>query len=278
VTAAGPPESDALTQRVGHPVNSRATPSTGFNLRADSLRKAYGDRLAVADVSFEVFPGETLGFLGPNGAGKTTTLLIVAGALRADSGSIEIASPHFATSAHKRTSPRCSIGLAPQACALYLDLDAEENVRFFGRLYGLSGLSLEARVDAALELAALGARRRDRVRTFSGGMQRRLNIACALVHEPKVLLLDEPTAGVDPQSRNHIFDCLAELKQRGLTLVYCTHHTAEAEQLCDRVAIFDHGRILALDTVPALIARHAPPDAAKLEAVLLRLTGTSLRD
>ncbi len=259
-------------------MNSRAKPSTGFNLRADNLRKAYGDRLAVDGVSFEVCPGETLGFLGPNGAGKTTTLLIVAGALRADSGSIEIAPQHFATSPHKRTSPRCLIGLAPQACALYPDLDAEENVRFFGRLYGLSGKRLEARVDAALELAALRSRRRDRVRTFSGGMQRRLNIACALVHEPKVLLLDEPTAGVDPQSRNHIFDCLTELKQRGLTLVYCTHHTAEAEQLCDRVAIFDHGRILALDSVPELIARHAPSDSAKLEAVLLSLTGTSLRD
>jgi ABC-2 type transport system ATP-binding protein len=258
-------------------LNSLAVRSTGFSLRANNLRKAYAGRVAVAGVSFEVFPGETLGFLGPNGAGKTTTLLIVAGALRADGGTVEIAPQHVATSPRKRADPRALIGLAPQACALYADLDAEENVRFFGRLYGLSGTHLDERVEAVLDLAALSSRRRDRVRTFSGGMQRRLNIACALVHAPKVLLLDEPTAGVDPQSRNHIFDCLAALKKSGLTLVYCTHHTAEAEELCDRVAIFDHGRILAQDTVAALIARHAPTEI-KLEAVLLNLTGTSLRD
>jgi ABC-2 type transport system ATP-binding protein len=278
VTAAAAAGSDARLQRSAHALNSLAMHPTGFSLRANDLRKAYAGRTAVAGVSFEVSPGETLGFLGPNGAGKTTTLLMVAGALRADGGTVEIAPQHFATSPRKRPNPRSLIGLAPQACALYADLDAEENVRFFGRLYGLSGTRLDERVESVLDLAALSSRRRDRVRTFSGGMQRRLNIACALVHAPKVLLLDEPTAGVDPQSRNHIFDCLAALKKSGLTLVYCTHHTAEAEQLCDRVAIFDHGRILAQGTVAALIARHAPGEISKLEAVLLNLTGTSLRD
>lgn len=151
---------------------------------------------------------------------------------------------------------RKSLGLAPQALALYPDLTAEENCRFFAQLYGLRGSRLKERVDAVLALAGLNERRKDRVETYSGGMQRRLNLACALVHDPPFLLLDEPTAGVDPQSRNHLFESFETLKRQGKTLVYTTHYMEEAERLCDRVAILDRGRMLALDTVDRLIETH----------------------
>jgi ABC-2 type transport system ATP-binding protein len=240
-------------------------------LSVRNLRKSYGDRVAVEDLSFEVARGETFGFLGPNGAGKSTTIACMAGLLAPDSGEISLdgGSP---------TDPevRRSLGLAPQSLALYPELTADENLRFFGRLYGLAGAGLARRIDWALELAGLADRRADRVGTYSGGMQRRLNLACALVHEPKMLLLDEPTAGVDPQSRNHVFTVIERLKAEGLTVVYTTHYMEEVERLCDRIAIIDHGRLLACDTLANLLARN--PKAGHLEAIFLDLTGRSLRD
>jgi ABC-2 type transport system ATP-binding protein len=211
--------------------------------------KRYGSRVAVDDLSIEVRPGEILGLLGPNGAGKSTTMHVATGLLRPDAGTVAIGQ-HGSPS---NPEARRRLGLAPQNLAVYDLLSAEENLVFFGQLYGLSGALLKARVDASLAFVGLGDRRRDRVETYSGGMKRRLNIAAAVLHEPDLVLLDEPTVGVDPQSRNAIFDSIEALRAQGRTLVYSTHYMEEAVRLCDRVAIIDAGRVLALDTVPALI-------------------------
>jgi ABC-2 type transport system ATP-binding protein len=160
---------------------------------------------------------------------------------------------------------RQHLGLAPQALAIYDDLSAQENLAFFGQLYGMRGGKLSERVDWALSLAGLTDRRKHLAKTFSGGMKRRLNLACALVHDPPVLLLDEPTAGVDLQSRNHIFDCIESLRNEGRTVLYTTHYMEEAERLCDRVAIMDRGKILALDTVPNLISAHGGESILEVE-------------
>ncbi|MGV3516886.1 ABC transporter ATP-binding protein [Luteitalea sp.] len=211
--------------------------------------KRYGPRVAVDDLSIEVRPGEILGLLGPNGAGKSTTMHVATGLLRPDAGTVTIGQ-HGSPS---NPEARRRLGLAPQNLAVYDLLSAEENLVFFGQLYGLSGALLKARVEASLAFVGLGDRRRDRVETYSGGMKRRLNIAAAVLHEPDLVLLDEPTVGVDPQSRNAIFDSIEALRAQGRTLVYSTHYMEEAVRLCDRVAIIDAGRVLALDTVPALI-------------------------
>jgi len=221
-------------------------------LRLFNLTKRFGTTVAVDDLSFSAEPGEILGFLGPNGAGKTTTISMIAGLLRPDDGHIEI----DGAGAPDRPEVRRKIGVAPQALAVYDELTGEENLAFFGKLTGLTGASLRKRVDWALEFVALGDRRRDRAKTYSGGMKRRLNLAVALVHDPPLLLLDEPTVGVDPQSRNAMFDKIVELKSAGRTVVYTTHYMEEAQRLCDRVGIIDHGRILALDQVDKLIEAH----------------------
>jgi ABC-2 type transport system ATP-binding protein len=221
-------------------------------LTVKNLSKRFGSLTAVDSVSFRVQPGEVFGLLGPNGAGKSTTINMIVGVLVPDGGAVEI------NSGGSPVDPgvRRSIGNAPQSLAIYGDLTAEENLRFFGRLYGLTGARLRERVDWSLELAALTDRKGDRVDVFSGGMQRRLNLACALVHDPSLVLLDEPTAGVDPQSRNMIFEKIELMKSEGRAVVYTTHYMEEAQRLCDRVAIIDHGRILDLDSVDALIDRH----------------------
>jgi len=214
--------------------------------------KRYGARVAVDDLSLDVRPGEILGLLGPNGAGKSTTMHVAVGLLRPDAGTVSIGS-HGAPAS---PAVRRVLGLAPQNLAVYDLLSAEENLVFFGQLYGLSGAGLRARVEAALTFAGLQERRRDRVGGYSGGMKRRLNIAAAILHEPELVLLDEPTVGVDPQSRNAIFDSIEALKAQGRTLVYSTHYMEEAVRLCDRVAIIDAGKVLAIDAVAGLLARH----------------------
>jgi len=221
-------------------------------IKATGLKKSYGSLRAVDGISFEVQRGETYGLLGPNGAGKTTTINMLLGVLKPDEGLISINGHDDPT----RAEVRLEIGNAPQALAIYDDLTAEENLSFFGKLYGLKGSELEERVDWSLEFAVLTERRRSLVKTYSGGMKRRLNLACALVHNPPVILLDEPTVGVDPQSRNLIFDSIEELKKAGRTIIYTTHYMEEAQRLCDRVAIIDKGKILADDTIPELIRAH----------------------
>lgn len=235
-----------------------------------SLCKSFGDLVAVDEVSLSLEVGETFGLLGPNGAGKSTTINMIVGALEPDSGSITVEATELSGS-DRASAVRRQIGAAPQALALYDDLSATENLTFFCKLYGLSGSDLRKRVDSTLEIAQLTERKNDRVKTFSGGMKRRLNLAAALAHDPAMLLLDEPTVGVDPQSRNLIFDRIEELKSAGRTLLYTTHYMEEAERLCDRVAIIDSGKILELDTINNLIDKHG--GASVVEATFAERPG-----
>lgn len=218
----------------------------------ENLRKNYGPRTAVDGISMAIHAGETFGLLGPNGAGKSTTIHLIGGLLRPDGGLVTISGQADPA----RPEVRRKLGLAPQSIALYEDLTGAENLAFFGRLYGLKGARLAERVAWALEFAGLQDRAHDRVKAYSGGMQRRINLACALIHEPAAVLLDEPTVGVDPQSRNHLFENIEALKRLGLTVLYTTHYMEEAERLCDRIAIMDQGRILALGTLDELLAKH----------------------
>jgi len=239
-------------------------------LIVDGLTKRYGERVAVKGISFAIARGECLGLLGPNGAGKTSTLAMIAGIAKPDAGSMrfEDAPPGSNLMAMKRR-----VGLVPQDIALFDELTAWANLQLFGGLYGLDSNTLRARASDALQLVGLLDRKGDRVKSFSGGMKRRLNIAGALLHDPDLILLDEPTVGVDPQSRNAIFDNLEQLKARGKTLLYTTHYMEEAERLCDRVLIMDHGKVLADDTVGNLKGAHG-----NLEQAFLHLTGRDLRD
>lgn len=238
--------------------NLRTVNDLGFAvIKTKNLAKRYGDMWAVADLSLEIQRGETLGLLGPNGAGKSTTISMIVGLLSPDKGDVWIGSDGI-SSAGPPTDPfvRSRIGISPQSLSLYEELTAKENLNFFGSLYDLSGSKLKERTNWSLHFAGLDDRKNDRVKSFSGGMKRRLNIAAALMHQPEILLLDEPTVGVDPQSRNHIFESIESLKETGLTVIYTTHYMEEAQRLCDRVAIIDHGKLLAIDTVDRLIEQH----------------------
>jgi ABC-2 type transport system ATP-binding protein len=232
-----------------------------FAVTANGITKSFGDIQAVAGVSLHVAEGETYGLLGPNGAGKTTTINMLIGAIRPDSGSITIDGKDDPT----LQDVRKSIGVAPQSLALYEDLSAEFNVRFFARMYGLSGARLKSSVDWAFDFAGLTDRKKSKVSSYSGGMKRRLNLACALVHDPQVVFLDEPMVGVDPQSRNHMFERINELKQSGKTIIYTTHYMEEASRLCDRIAIMDNGRILESDNLDGLLARYGGPSTLYLD-------------
>ena len=219
-------------------------------LQAQGLRKVYGARTAVADVSLTVRAGEILGLLGPNGAGKSTTVGMICGLTAADAGTVTVGG---ATLAADEFAFKRRIGLVPQDLALFEDLPALANIELFGALYDLPKATLRKRAMEVLDMVGLVDRARDKPATFSGGMKRRLNIACALVHDPDVLLLDEPTAGVDPQSRNAIFDNLEALKRAGKALVYTTHYMEEAERLADRIVIIDHGKVVASGTLAELL-------------------------
>ena len=245
-------------------------------LEVRGLRKAYGELVAVKDVSFSLGAGEVLGLLGPNGAGKTTTVSMISGIVSPDAGQVLVGGEPLAgdTDVKKRR-----IGLVPQDLALYDELSALANLRFFGSLYDLDSAALDAAIATSLQLVGLSERARDRVGTFSGGMKRRLNLAAGLLHDPDILLLDEPTVGVDPQSRNAIFSNLETLKARGKALLYTTHYMEEVERLADRVVIVDHGNVIASDTLDGL-QKYAPAGEgrASLEAIFLALTGRTLRD
>jgi ABC-2 type transport system ATP-binding protein len=242
------------------------------------VRKSFGKTVAVDGLSLSVRKGEVLGLLGPNGAGKSTSVSLAVGLLAPDAGTVTIDGGNPSDPAVRQR-----IGVAPQALAIYDLLSGEENLRFFGQVYGLSGAALEARVAWCLEFVGLTDRRKDWAGGYSGGMKRRLNLAAALLHDPDLLLLDEPTVGVDPQSRNSIFESIESLHRQGRTVIYTTHYMEEAARLCDRIAIVDHGQLLALGTVDDLIAQHGGEatvvvQGPTLEKVFLNMTGRSLRD
>jgi ABC-2 type transport system ATP-binding protein len=227
------------------------------------LRKRFKERLAVDGVGFGVAPGETYGLLGPNGAGKTTTISMICGLLRRDGGEVTVAG---ASLDDDPGQVKAAIGYVPQDVALYPDLSGLENLRFWGRMYGLAGRDLAERVEATLEVVGLTERAGDKVGDYSGGMQRRLNIAAGMLHRPRLLVLDEPTVGVDPQSRNAILSNVEALGGQGIAVLYTTHYMEEAERLCDRVGIIDQGRLIAEGTRRELVARVGERDRIELAA------------
>ncbi len=225
-------------------------------LSCEGLRKRYGDRLAVDGVSFSIAEGECFGLLGPNGAGKTTTISMLCGLTLPDEGDVCVDGFEGGT-----LEAKAAIGYVPQDLALYPDLSAAENLTFFGQLYGLSGKELEGRIAETLALVGLADRGKDRIGTYSGGMKRRANMAAGLLHQPKLLVLDEPTVGVDPQSRNAILETVSQL---GIAVLYTTHYMEEAAKLCDRIGIIDDGHLIAEGTAAALIATHGGRDKVHL--------------
>lgn len=232
-------------------------------LSCHRLRKAFGEVMAVADLSLRIDAGETYGLLGPNGAGKTTAISLIAGILAPDGGEIVVAGEAMTVRA---TRVKRQIGYVPQEVAVYPDLTGRENLRFFARLYGMSRAAARVRGDEVLEVIGLTERAGDKVETYSGGMRRRLNIGIGLLHRPRLLILDEPTVGVDPQSRNAILTSVEALGAEGLAVLYTTHYMEEAERLCDRVGVIDLGRLVAEGTIRELTALVGEHDRVRLAA------------
>ena len=230
-------------------------------LVVDSLVRRFGDLTAVDEVSFRIAPGETYGLLGPNGAGKTTTISMVAGLIAADAGTVTVAGEPMTP---RTTEPKRHLGLVPQELAIYPDLTGRENLTLFGRLQGLGGAELKARVDQVLDLIGLADRAKDRSKEYSGGMKRRLNIGIGLLNRPTLLILDEPTVGVDPQSRHAILESVEALSGEGMAVLYTTHYMEEAERLCDRIGIIDSGRLQAEGTRDDLIRLTGGVDTIRL--------------
>lgn len=220
-------------------------------LLATDLSLSFGERTAVDDVGFHVSAGETYGLLGPNGAGKTTTISMVCGLLAPDAGSVSVNGEEMRT---ERCAAKSHLGLVPQDLALYEDLSGRENLDFFGRLQGLTGDTLVRRIAEVLDLVGLSDRADERVAEYSGGMKRRCNIGAALLHEPNLLILDEPTVGVDPQSRNAILSGITDLQAAGMAVLYTTHYMEEAERLCDRIGVMDEGKLVAEGSTAELVS------------------------
>ena len=243
---------------------SSESPLTDVNdvLECRELRKRFGDLEAVRGVSFHVAEGETYGLLGPNGAGKTTTISMICGLLEPDAGEIFVAGQPLTT---RSVRAKAAIGYVPQELAIYPDLTARENLRFFARLYGLSPARADERVEAVLGVIGLADRAREQAKNYSGGMQRRLNIGIGLLHRPRLLVLDEPTVGVDPQSRNAILESVEQLSAEGMGVLYTTHYMEEAERLCDRIGIVDLGEVKAEGTRAELVSLVGVHDRVQLE-------------
>jgi len=239
-------------------------------IKIQGVSKQYDDLVAVCDLSLDIHKGEIFGLLGPNGAGKSTVISMICGQQLPTSGDLRVGGYSPTSKDSKRL-----IGVAPQTLALYEPLTALANLEFFGSLYGMGRADLKQRCIEVLEFVGLTERAQDRVAKYSGGMKRRLNLAITLMHDPEVLLLDEPTVGVDPQSRNSLFDNILALKDQGKTILYTTHYMEEAERLCDRVGIVDLGKLLALDTVDNLIDEHGGESRLSIttnDAVISRAT------
>jgi len=230
-------------------------------LTVSHLTKSYESVKAVDDISLQIDEGEIFGFLGPNGAGKTTTISMIAGLLKPDGGSISIDGKSLEKDARQI---RTIMGIVPQDMAFYEDLTAKENLIFWGKLHGLSGKTLHQRIDHYLEQTGLTARANEALKKYSGGMKRRINLIIGLLHQPRLLLLDEPTTGIDVQTKLNIFGLIREAAHQRATILYTTHNLQEAEELCDRIAIMDNGRILAMGTLPELIKLVGEKDVVKI--------------
>ena len=231
-------------------------------IEVDGLVKRYGDVAAVDGVSFTVEEGEIFGLLGPNGAGKTTTISMLSCLIDATGGDASVAGHSIRSDA---LGVKQSLGVVPQEIALYPTLTALENLRFWAEMYGLKGDQLKERVAAVLAVAGLEDRAKERIETYSGGMKRRINIAAGMMHRPQVLVMDEPTVGIDPQSRNHILETVRELNSAGMTIVYTSHYMEEVEEICERVGIIDHGKLIALGTKEELRQLVGDEDVVDLE-------------
>jgi ABC-2 type transport system ATP-binding protein len=240
-----------------------------------TLTKSYGQFTAADDINFTVNSGEIFGLLGPNGAGKSTTINCISGLLKPDLGEVSI---NGFSVLNQAVDAKSSLGLVPQDLALYEDLTAQENLNFWGQAYGLSGEKLTQRMQTVLQQVGLDSRAKDIVNTYSGGMKRRLNFACAILHEPKALLLDEPTVGVDPQSREHLLSAVEALKAQGTAVLYTTHYMEEAERLCDRLAIIDNGKIIAIGTVDELRSQMGEKDLITLQGDFVGLDESVVAD
>jgi len=230
-------------------------------IEVEALRKQYGDLVAVDDVSFVAVPGKIFGLLGPNGAGKSTTIGCISGLLKPGGGRVRVLGHDVVTDG---SESRKRLGVVPQEIALYEDLSARENLLYWGAAYGLRGADLKTRVDEVLALVDLRDRAKDPVKKYSGGLKRRLNFAAGIVHKPDALLLDEPTVGVDPQSRVAILDLIREQANHGATVIYTTHYMEEAQKLCDELAIIDHGKIIAMGTLAELRAMLGERDVVRI--------------
>ena len=258
----------------GKPMTDLSHEDSGF-LTATALSKSFDGAPVVNDVSFSIGRREIFGLLGPNGAGKTTTIRMLSTVLAPDAGDVTIGGHSVLREADE---VRKIIGVCPQELALYQELSARDNLVFFGRMAGLGRRQAQDAATENLGFVGLADRASDAVRKFSGGMKRRVNLAVALMSRPELLFLDEPTVGVDPQSRNHIFETILRLRDEGMTVLYTTHYMEEADRLCDNIGVMDHGRLIALDTPVGLKSTIGDPDEVTLEQVFLNLTGRSLRD
>ncbi len=234
-----------------------------------NLVKRYKDVLAVDNVNLAIEEGEIFGLLGPNGAGKTTTISILTGLVRSDSGEIKIFDKSLSTN---EMEVKRQFGIVPQDIAVFEDLTAWENLNYFGSLYGLRGSLLKERIEEALEFTGLSENRKKYPKKFSGGMKRRLNIACAIVHRPKLIILDEPTVGIDPQSRNHILNSIKKLNQMGSTIIYTSHYMEEVDEICSKIVIMDHGRVIAKGTKDELKTLVAVNEKVKIDLSTVNFT------
>ncbi|WP_286184095.1 ABC transporter ATP-binding protein [Clostridium sp. CCUG 7971] len=244
-------------------------------LEIKSLKKSFGEKQVVNGLSFKVREGEILGFLGPNGAGKSTTISMITTILDKDSGHVLFEGREVS---EDDNNFKKSLGFVPQDIALFNDLTAYENIKFFGSLYGLKGEILKVRVKEILELVELYDRKNDYPDSFSGGMKRRLNIACSIVHKPKILIMDEPTVGIDPQSRNNILEVTKSLKEEGTTVIYTSHYMEEVESICSRIIVIDNGSIIESGDKEEIKAKYKEKGLNNLEEIFLYLTGKELRD
>lgn len=244
-------------------------------LKVKNLTKTYGDKQVVKNIGFDIKAGEILGFIGPNGAGKSTTIKMLIDVEAMDNGEILFNGNDI----KRNTEPfKSSLGVVPQDISVYDDLSAYDNVKFFCSLYGFRGKALKDRVKQSLDFVGLWERRNELPPKFSGGMKRRLNIACSIAHSPKLLIMDEPTVGIDPQSRNHIIQSIKTLNSQGTTVIYVSHYMEEIEALCDRVLILDHGTIIEDAEKEELKKKYTAKGLSTLEEIFLNLTGVELRD